>query len=636
MSGICGIFTLDHAPVTDTDLRAMTAMLERRGPEGIGRWQVGPVGLGHTLLATTPELLFERQPFTHSETSCVITADVRLDNRDELLRTFGLSDRCDSTGDAQLLLLTYLTWGEQCPDRLLGDFAFAIWDPRHQKVFCARDHSGLRPLYYHYSPGKHFMFASDARAILVLPKVPYLINEGRVADFLVPELEWIDYTSTFFEGVYRLPPGHKATVTNSTLSVVEYWKLEPGPEFGSMSDDDYRQGFLDVFTKSVEARLRTPEGRVGSMLSGGMDSGSVVAVAKEIFSGQGLGSFPTFSAARRLDTDDSECEESRAIYAATSMQSIEPNLIHPDALAENFNQLVSGLEEPFDGEFMILKAIYLAAHEQGIRVILDGGGGDIVLHEGSHIVRLMRRGKFSLAFAEFSAENRLWGDPTIFIFLRYARAAFVPEFVKKCLRGLQHRISISEYLKNSLISQKFAEDVNIHDRFSKMRQIFPQGQTTDYAVECCNMIRPNVTGGRERYARIAAALGMEASDPFLDRRVLEYCSRLPGQTRLKNGWPKVILRQLMADKLPDEVVWRRRKPHLGWLFNEKVTKQALHDGELELTRLESALTDYVESAALDRTWQAFRDGGDGEQLHSAWLLSLWLREAAQRPVVLDY
>jgi asparagine synthase (glutamine-hydrolysing) len=97
MSGICGLFNLDTSSVTDPELRAMAAMLEKRGPERTGRWRDGPIGLGHTLLATTPELVFERQPFEHSETGCVITADVRLDNRDELLDSFGTS--CSTRSD---------------------------------------------------------------------------------------------------------------------------------------------------------------------------------------------------------------------------------------------------------------------------------------------------------------------------------------------------------------------------------------------------------------------------------------------------------------------------------------------------------------------------------------------------------
>ena len=139
------------------------------------------------MLATTPELLIEPQPFEHPETGCVITADVRLDNREELIAA--LDVHRDPVGDAEIILGTYLKWGGDCPNHLLGDFAFAIWDPRHKRVFCARDHSGMRQLYYHHKRGSRFLFATEARAILVLPQVPYHLNEGRIADFLIQELE---------------------------------------------------------------------------------------------------------------------------------------------------------------------------------------------------------------------------------------------------------------------------------------------------------------------------------------------------------------------------------------------------------------------------------------------------------------
>ena len=639
MSGICGLFNLDDAPVAKNELRAMTSMLEKRGPEGTNTWLGGPIGLGNTLLATTPELLFERQPFEHDETGCVISADVRLDNRDELLDSFGLNERHASIGDAELILRAYLNWGEKCVDRLLGDLAFAIWDPRHQSLFCARDHFGMRPLYYHHLRGKHFLFASDARAILVLPQVPYQINEGRVADFLVPELEWYDYKSTFFEGVYRLPPGHKAIVTPSDIDVGEYWRPQPGPELGTMSDDDYRQGFVEIFTTAVDARLRAPPETVGSMLSGGMDSGSVVAIAKEILNTRGDGPLPTFSAARRSRTDDPdeiECPESRAIFAAVSMPSIAPTIVHPDAVVDVFETITSDLEEPFDGVFEFLKAIFLAAHERGLRVVLDGGGGDIVLDEGSYIKRLIRQGQFRLAMAEIVAEHRHWseGSPARSLF-HYARTTIVPEAVKKRLRGPRYRHKFRSYVKASLISAEFARSVGIEDRIEQMRTIFPTDFPRDYAVEYCEKIWPNMTAGRERYARIAAATGMEARDPFMDKRVIEYCSRLPGRFRFRDGWPKMILREIMADTLPQEVLWTRRKPHLGWLFSEEVTKQAMNRGELDISHLEERLKGYVDLAALTEPWRDFREGGHSEQIHYAYILSVWLRQTATRPVVPD-
>jgi asparagine synthase (glutamine-hydrolysing) len=433
MSGICGYFSLDNRPVVDRELEAMTSMLECRGPERTGRWLGGRLGLGHTLLATTPELQIERQPLEHRETGCVITADVRLDNRDELFDLLAIRDA--AIGDAGLILAAYLEWGEGCLDHLLGDFAFVVWDPRDQALFCARDHFGMRPLYYHHAPRQRFVFASDARAILALPQVPYRINAGRIADFLVEQLEWIDYTSTFFDAVLRLPPGHKAVVTPAEIKISEYWAPAPGAELEPMSDEDYGQGFLEVFTKAVDARLRAPSGYIGSMLSGGVDSGSVVAVASDILQARGEAPLSTYSATKH---DHADCAESRAINAAITLPGIAPSLIYPENMQDDTAKLIAGNEEPFDARLLILKAIYSRAHQDGRRVLLDGAGGDVVFGEGSYIVRLMRNGHFRTALEEIGGEARFWGDESFFPgLLRYSARAFIPDSLQAVLRQLR-------------------------------------------------------------------------------------------------------------------------------------------------------------------------------------------------------
>lgn len=636
MSGICGLFNLDSAPVSEAELQSMTAMLEARGPEGTGRWRNASVGLGHTLLATTPELLFERQPRVHGDTGLVITADVRLDNRQELIATLLPARPPGSIGDAELILAAYLRWGEKCPERLLGDFAFAIWDPREQVLFCARDHLGMRPFYYHHAAGRHVAFASDARAILVLPQLPYRINAGRIADFLVPELEWYDYTSSFFDEVHRLPPGHRAIVTRSRIDIAEYWQPQPGTDPGPMTDDDYRQGFLEVLTAAIDARLRAPRGTVGSMLSGGIDSGSVVAIAKERLAERGEGPLATFSAARRTDSTDAEgidCPETRAIHAAISMPSISARLILPDTLEDLLPELSSGHEEPFDGVLNILKALFLRAHEHGCRTLLDGGGADVLLHEGSYIVRLIRQGHLRLAVAEILAESDYRNERSAALrLMRYLRAAVLPDSVKRPLRALRNRHRFEKWSRDSLISREFAREIGIANRCEHMMSHFPTGWIPEYPLERCLSIRPNLTAGRERYARIAAAAGMEARDPFMDKRVVEYCARLPGRFRLRHGWPKPILRDLMAGILPDEVLWTRRKPHLGWWFSDAVTRLAQSHGELDVESLREGLAEYVDPAALRRQWDAYCRGGDSEPVHRAFILAGWLRDAARRPV----
>src|SRR4029079_19246480 len=167
----------------------------------------------------------------------------------------------------------YLRWSDACLDHLLGDFAFAIWDPRADRLFCARDHFGMRQLTYYHEPGKFLAFATEVPAVLALDETPKRINEGRIADFL-ERLQGIDQTSTFYEEIFRLPPAHCLTLDSAGLRITRYWTLRPGPQLNLASPEAYAQAFLEVFTEAVRCRLRSA-GAVGSTLSGGVDSGSI-------------------------------------------------------------------------------------------------------------------------------------------------------------------------------------------------------------------------------------------------------------------------------------------------------------------------------------------------------------------------
>ena len=631
MSGICGLFNLDDAPVAEAGLAAMTAHLEARGPDRREHWQDGSVGLGHALLATTPEARFEPQPCVHAETGCVITADVRLDNREALHDALGVARPLDAVGDAELIVLSYLEWGERCVDRLLGDFAFAIRDPRQRKLFCARDHFGLRPFCYHHAPRQRFVFASDARAILMLPQIPLRINEGRVADFLIPQLEMIDYTSTGFEGIHRLPAGHALSVTRERLQVREYWTPEAGPAPQVRTDDDYAEGFLEVFTRSVAARLRAPGGAVGSMMSGGVDSGSVVAVAKDIVAQRGEEPLPTFSAVR---DGEAGCAETRAIVAGTSMPAIRPTLVRTIDVEAQLDAFLAGLESPFDGDFMILKAVYQAARISGQRVVLDGAGGDIVLNEGGYVRGLLRRGRLGQALGEIRGENAFWGGGMFgTLLLSYLRAACTPTALRKALAVPLKRYRLGEEVAESLLDPEFARRVDLAGRLEQLRATLPAGPLTDSPADRRSAVRPYVVAGRERYSRLAAAAGVEARDPFLDRRVVDYCTALPARLLARDGWSKVLLREQMAGRLPDEIRWSRGKPHLGWYFNAFVTRRAMELGQLTLQDLKAGLAGYVDVATLDAAWATLAAGGDAAPVHSAHVLYRWLMDARKRPVV---
>jgi asparagine synthase (glutamine-hydrolysing) len=172
MSGITGLYNLDGRPADDLLLRRMAAAIEHRGPDGIRYWVNGPVGLGHLMLQSTPESAHEKQPLANGDATLCLTLDGRVDNRSELrhgLESRGFSPRDDS--DAELVLRAYECWGEGCPNRLLGDFAFAIWDAGKRQLFCARDHVGVSPFYYHRSASL-FAFGSEIRSLLALSGSP--------------------------------------------------------------------------------------------------------------------------------------------------------------------------------------------------------------------------------------------------------------------------------------------------------------------------------------------------------------------------------------------------------------------------------------------------------------------------------
>src|SRR3989454_9825112 len=267
----------------------MLARLAHRGPDGAGVWSGGAVGLGHRLLHTTPESLREHLPLASGDGTLVLTADARIDNRGELLAALG---RGVEATDAELILAAYERWGERCPEHLLGDFAFVIWDARRATLFCARDHFGVKPFYYYHAPGRLFCFASEIKGLLALAEVPRRLNETRVADYLVPLLE--DKVITFYQDILRLPPAHRMTVTRQGVRIEQYWALDPEREIRMKSDADYAAAFREIFTEAVRCRLRSAF-PVGSMLSGGLDSSSIVCVARQLLAQDGGETLHTFS-----------------------------------------------------------------------------------------------------------------------------------------------------------------------------------------------------------------------------------------------------------------------------------------------------------------------------------------------------
>src|SRR5438045_2935572 len=210
MSGIVGIVGLDGRPVDGELLRRMTDFMAFRGPDAQQVWCDGSVGFGHTLLRSTDESRPKKQPFS-LDGRLWITADARVDGQSELiekLRNCGWTHLGRPT-DAELILRAYEAWGEDCLQHLIGDFAFAIWDGPRRRLFCGRDHFGVKPFYY-AQVGNVLIFSNTLNCIRLYPDVSCELNDQAIGDFLLFNFNQ-DPRTTAFRDIQRLPPAHSLT-----------------------------------------------------------------------------------------------------------------------------------------------------------------------------------------------------------------------------------------------------------------------------------------------------------------------------------------------------------------------------------------------------------------------------------------
>jgi asparagine synthase (glutamine-hydrolysing) len=565
MSGIALVLHLDGRKSKPADLAPMLAELARRGPDGEGVSCDGPAGLGHRLLASTPEAAVEKMPFLHPQSGCHITGHIRLDNREALLTQFNLQGTGRTFGDGELTLLAWLRWGEDCTAHFLGDFAFAIWDPRQNRIFAARDQMGMRQLIYRHQPHQIFACATSARAVVRAPRMKPQLNETRLAEAMI-DFEYSSLTSTLYKDVFRLPPAHCLTVDERGLRIWQYWQAAPPEQLHLKSDEAYAEAFREVLSEAVRCRLRGAEGQVGSMLSGGIDSGSVVALACRMTPSP----LPTFSS---VGPDPNTCVETQAIHAALTMPNLSPTVIDYSQLDAWKDELIAAwmaLEEPFDFHMTQPRTTYLAAQRAGVNVVLDGVAGDVVLGHGSQMCRHIRSGQLTRAWRDAAGLTKFWGpgsDTTSKQLIQATRGAFMPDWLRAMRQVWRNRLP-PRLPDDAIVDPQFATTSGLIDslhaaRFTDRlhRMPFPEERLWSWP-------RSGITAGRERYDRVAAHFGVETRDPFMDQRLQAFCLSLPMDQFQADGWPKLILRRATARLLPDEVRWRRGKEHLGATFTD--------------------------------------------------------------------
>jgi asparagine synthase (glutamine-hydrolysing) len=607
-------------------LEALLSALPNRAFHRPQRVHSSPqVAFGYLATTATEEATCEA---TYSASlALTITGDVRLDNRHELISLLSVPD--PSIADTALVLLAYARWQDDCAERFLGDFAFVIHDARRNRLFAARDIAGARVLYY-ASFADVFCFASHPGAIRAMPGLPIEVDSRAVVDYLgdFPE----DEQATLLRAVRRLPPGCRLAFDQSEVRPSPYFRVQAVAERRLSSDAEYAEALRCELARAVACRLPR-SARCGVMLSGGLDSSMVTALAAQ----QSPTQISSFSA---VFDDSPECDE--RVYqgpvvraSGTEHTEVRPQ---PSGAAGDFESLCVAFGEPVPmGPHWLAWAVAEAAAARGVGVLLTGADGDRVVSHGAGLTAELA---FQHRWLELVREVRAVRD---FGRLRVGRVLavhtllpFVPEpwrrFAER--RDPRRRALLTTAL--TLLRPDVVRDAGVAER---LEHAMRRPVSTRDAHE---QILTNANRGRdvELLARLGAHLGVEFRHPFFDRRVVELCLSFPGEQKRKNGWSRFVLRNAMNGLVPDVVRFRPSDTFFNGAFaawnrpwaRALLSHAPLNLGNLEpfvtvrgLARLQGYLARGVEDAALGPVDVARRC-----VLLSKWLDSIGVQKIASQ------
>ena len=620
MSAITGILYRDGRKVDPKLIKKMNETLSHRGPDGSAVYFKGSVGLGHQMLHTTHESINEKLPFHDTSSGLVITADARIDNRKELGKELNIEDNIDIP-DSYFILKAYSRWGEKCPQYLLGDFAFVIWDENNEELFCARDHMGVKPFYYYLS-NDIFVFGTEVRALFCAEEVPKKLNEDMAAMFL---MVINDNKSTFYENIYSFSPAHSLTIGRKTNKKRKYWELDKDSQITMDSDEDYASKFKKLFAEAVECRLRSIS-PPGFELSGGIDSSSVLCMAKKILKEKSgyKGKINSFS----YTFNGFECDESHYIKAVTDTGGIEPNFILGNEISflEGIEKILWHQEQPVHTPYIaIMWNSYKKMHEKNMRVVLCGSGGDQVVSYGTNYFRdLTVTLKWKKLIKELYNHSKNKNLSLYRLFKNRVLFPLIPECLKKIIRP--YYIKTSEI---SILNKKFAERI---DAGEYLKELYwkPLLENNTAKKDHYQKITEDILTVLEFRDRTSSSFCIEPRYPFLDKRLVEFCYAVPTEIKFKFGWDRYILRAAMSDILPKEIQWRPDKSVLIPFYEKNfILFEKNHLDKIIFSKNEK-IEEYVDMNLIKDIYKEYKAGdAESDSIYWLWLVSimfLWLKK----------
>jgi asparagine synthase (glutamine-hydrolysing) len=624
MSGIVGLLRLDGRPCdgeADESFQRMLAAIAHRGPDASTSLCQGPLALGHAMLRTTPESVTERQPLRDETGELCLVLDGRIDNRVQMQSSLeaGFHHARDGS-DADLLMSAYARWGSACAGRLTGDFAFALWDDRRQRLFCARDPMGIKSFYYHCD-GRTFRFASEPRALFADRAVRCEPNEGMIGEFLAGSLQSTE--ETFFTGVMRLRAGHSLTVGDGQVRQRRYWDIDSSRELRYKADEEYASHFLELFTEAVRCRMRA-SGPVAAELSGGLDSSSVVCVAAKIERETALkeAGLNTFS----LVFPGAACDESGYIADVAARCGKESHVIRPleSTAVRGATLAPRQMDVPRFANDMMFDALGAEVRRRGVRTLLTGQGGDDLFSGlyhpyvdhliGLRLVDLLRQLRLDAGrFGPASVPALCYWHG-----LRPILRRRLPGGAIRTMRRLLNRDGVPGW-----IDPHFARRTALCARLRGPDG--DRGRSSTWR----RLLRERIESGWRAFYndsadQWAASFGFDYRHPFYDTRIVEFSWALPVQQCWRRADRKIIIPLAMRDLLPESIRQRPTKAEFSEVFVEALRTSGAAERKDFFHSLRIAAAGWVEPGQLrsmfDRMIHLHARGDEG---YIAFVNPLW-------------
>ncbi len=540
MCGISGIINKTKKVVNQDEIKKINDLIVHRGPDDEGFYFSNNFAFGHRRLSILDLSSAGHQPM-HYLDKYTITYNGEVYNyleiKEELLDEGYIFK---SHTDTEVILASYDKWGQECVNKFNGMWAFAIYDKEKDIIFCSRDRFGIKPFYYTEVDNK-FIFGSEIKQLLEFYEDKY-VNKNILMDYLIIGFE--EHTNeTFFENIFKLEQSHNLiyNLTTNSYKIEKYYDIALDDNVKKLNEKESIKLYDKKLRNAIKLRLRS-DVKIGTCLSGGLDSSSIASIASKIYNKESTEKFIAIHAkSTQKSNDESKFAQEVALYCNLDLKIIEPS---KNDFLSSIDEVIYTQEEPFgDPSIFMQYFVMKQAKEEKCKVMLDGQGGDETLlgYERYYPAYLMGLGFFKMIKGFFNVSNN--------------SKLSIKQLVGYMIYFTNTKIRIKVLKKrNDFIKKEYFDMISIEtiEQNSKnYLNIFNLQYNEIYKTQMPHLLKYEDKNSMRN--------SIETRLPFIDFNVLKSAISLDNNLKIKDGWTKYILRKVVNNILPKNIVWRKNK-----------------------------------------------------------------------------